>query len=61
MPVLTLARTQLASSDSDEYYATGWRMASISTFATSGRENSRGGISPACNIWRTFVPLSVTC
>ena len=41
-------------------YATGWRMASISTFATSGRENSRGGISPACNIWRTFVPLRVT-
>ncbi len=42
------------------YYATGWRIASISTFATSGRENSRGGISPACNIWRTFVPLRVT-
>lgn len=43
------------------FYATGWRIASMSTFATSGRENSRGGISPACNIWRTFVPLNVTC
>src|SRR5436190_24370893 len=42
-------------------YATGWRMASMSTLANSGRENSRGGISPACNIWRTFVPLRVTC
>src|SRR5436309_9722823 len=42
-------------------YATGWRIASMSTLATSGRENSRGGISPACNIWRTLVPLRVTC
>ncbi len=36
-------------------------IASISIAATSGRENSRGGISAFANISRTFVPESVTC
>src|SRR5712691_752851 len=47
-------------SETGAHQVTDWRIASINTVATSGRENSRGGISPACNIWRTFVPLSVT-
>ena len=36
------------------------RYASISTSATSGRENSTGGSSPAASISRTFVPLRKT-
>src|SRR6266508_2134832 len=35
--------------------------ASISTWATSGRENSTGGNCPALNNSRTFVPDKVTC
>ncbi len=38
------------------FYTAECCIASINTLATSGRENSRGGISPICNIWRTLEP-----
>ena len=43
------------------FYTAECCIASINTLATSGRENSRGGISPICSIWRTLGAALAAC